>query len=176
MHINLLATSHAGRHCCLYCEITADQMKHPLHERGPAPVRTLSTLQRDYLQFCTQGKGNLKNAKNFNNVIGQPFFDIPLTQVYTQHQSDIHVINIYNVHVSTYTKVALPGLHISLGIFMKLWTLMERECHELYLKLAQHTTGKAGDRAGFLTYSAIVHEIKQLEEERDRNRRILLVH
>ena len=34
---------------------------------------------------------------------------------------------------------------------------MERECHELDLELARHTTGKAGERAGFLTYSTIVH-------------------
>ena len=45
-----------------------------------------------------------------------------------------------------------------------------RECHELDLKLAQYTTGKAGDRAGFLTYSAIIHEITQLEEERQTQR------
>ena len=55
---------------------------------------------------------------------------------------------------------------MSLGIFMKLWTLMERECHELDLKLAQYTSGNAGDRVGFLTYSAIIREISQLQEER----------
>ena len=71
----------SGRHCC---QTTADEMKRPLQERGPAPLWSLHTLQRDYLQFHAVGKGNIKNAKHYNNVIGKPFFDIPLTQVYTQ--------------------------------------------------------------------------------------------
>lgn len=72
---------HSGRHCCLFCEIAAGHIKVPLQARGPAPLRSLGTLQRDYLQFNSIGKGNLKNAKHFNNVIGKPFLDIPLTQV-----------------------------------------------------------------------------------------------
>lgn len=71
----------SGRHCCLYCEITADELKRPLQECGCAPLRSLHNLQRDYLQFHGAGKGNIKNAKHFNNVIGKPIFDIPLTQV-----------------------------------------------------------------------------------------------
>ena len=45
---------------------------------------------------------------------------------------------------------------------------MERECHQLDLKLAQQTTGDAGDRVGFLTYSALIHEITALGEEEQR--------
>ena len=47
---------------------------------------------------------------------------------------------------------------------------MENECHQLDLKLAQHTTGQSGDRAGFLKYSAIIHEIQTLEEKRGRQK------
>ena len=53
---------------------------------------------------------------------------------------------------------------------MRLWTLMENECHQLDLKLAHHTTGRADDRAGFLKHSTLLHELHQLEEERDKQK------
>ena len=53
---------------------------------------------------------------------------------------------------------------------MRLWTLMENECHQLDLKLAQHTTGKTGDRAGFIKYSGLLHDIQTLEEKRDKQK------
>ena len=70
-----------GRHCCLYCEITHQVLQKPLADRGLSQPRTLDSLQRDHLQFCTKGGGNLKNAKFNNNVIGKALFHIPLTQV-----------------------------------------------------------------------------------------------
>ena len=36
---------------------------------------------------------------------------------------------------------------------MKLWHLMEAECHQLDLELAMVTTGETGDRDGFLAHS-----------------------
>ncbi len=51
---------------------------------------------------------------------------------------------------------------------MKLWSLMESECHILDLELAQHTRGETGDRAGFLAYSATIHKLADLEEEKHR--------
>lgn len=51
---------------------------------------------------------------------------------------------------------------------MKLWSLMESECHMLDLELAQHTDGESGDRAGFLAYVAAIHKLAELEEERHR--------
>ena len=35
--------------------------------------------------------------------------------------------------------MCLPGLHISLGIFQRLFNLLEEECHNLYLLLAAHS-------------------------------------
>lgn len=45
---------------------------------------------------------------------------------------------------------------------------MESECHQLDLKLAQLTIGQTGDRVGFLTHSALIHELQDLEEKRER--------
>ena len=80
-----------GRHCCLWCEVESKNLKLPLNAQGPSPEnpnrrkpspsRSLETLRRDYKSFLTRGKGDLKKAKGYNNVIGPYFFDIPLDQV-----------------------------------------------------------------------------------------------
>ena len=70
-----------GRHNCLHCHITSSDLKIPLSERGRAKARGLQTFSEDYMKFSTEGGGNLKNAKHFNNVIQPYFFDIPLENV-----------------------------------------------------------------------------------------------
>ena len=69
---------HIGRHCCLWCSIKSDDLATPKSQRQ-TPLRTLSTL-RDKHEFLRAG-GNLKKAKLHENVIGNRFFDTPLTQV-----------------------------------------------------------------------------------------------
>ena len=81
IHKILLHMNAPGRHPCLWCNITSDMMRIPREERPQIEPRTLSTLQADLLLFQTTGKGNLKQAKNHNNVISEPFFPIPLSQV-----------------------------------------------------------------------------------------------
>ena len=65
-----------GRHPCLWCCITSKDMALPKASRPPSDVRTLQKLSNDYKEF-TEAGSLLKNAKNFNNVIGKIFFDIP---------------------------------------------------------------------------------------------------
>ena len=72
-----------GRHPCLWSTINSEQMKLPREERPAVAPRTLDSLQADLLLFQTSGNGDLKQAKKINNVIGQYFFKIPLTQVTT---------------------------------------------------------------------------------------------
>ena len=86
MHLSLKI--HAGRHPCLWCTILADQLKQPQHERGKLPLRTLDSLKADYLRFETIGKGDIRQAKNFNNVIGPVFFNVPLSQVLLHINTD----------------------------------------------------------------------------------------
>ncbi len=49
--------------------------------RGRSVPRTLNTLYEDHMNFATKGKGIIKLAKHYNNVIAPYFFDIPITQV-----------------------------------------------------------------------------------------------
>ena len=97
-----------NRHCCLYCIITHDQMKVPLHERGRYPARTLQSLRYDYQQFCSVGHENLKNAKNFNNVIGSQLFDIPLSQVKCIIYVVIALIRAHNTYRQHYLDFTFP--------------------------------------------------------------------
>ena len=54
---------------------------------------SLQLLQKDHERFLQSG-GDLKNAQKFHNCIGEPFFNIPLTQV---------IINGNNVYKASRT-------------------------------------------------------------------------
>lgn len=70
-----------GRHCCLLCNVTYKDMQTPPDSRTPAEPRSLQGLKRDLSGFMTIGGGDLDKAKQHNNVICPPLFDIPLDQV-----------------------------------------------------------------------------------------------
>lgn len=44
-----------GHHCCLWCEITYEQLQVVLAVRGASPARSLQTLDRDLHKFQTEG-------------------------------------------------------------------------------------------------------------------------
>ena len=52
--------------------------------RGRCELHTLQSLQADHHHFHIEGKGDLKQAKLFNNVVWPIFFSIPITQVCTK--------------------------------------------------------------------------------------------
>ena len=81
VHITtLLPHTHIGRHCCLWCHITQQDMAKPRDTRQPQQPRTLHTLHTDLQRFQSDGS-NVKEAKNYNNVIGPALFSVPLDQV-----------------------------------------------------------------------------------------------
>ena len=56
-------------------------MKKPPNSQKPIERRTLESLARDLEKFRTRFKGNIKHAKEANNVIDDLYFLIPLIQV-----------------------------------------------------------------------------------------------
>ncbi len=58
-----------------------------------------------------------------------------------------------------------PGLHISLGIFFRLFTLLEESCHELDLLLAQHSNSHLRTGSTFEEYSTALRNRHQLREQ-----------
>ena len=82
---------------------------------------------------------------------------IPISQV---------MVNIMANYTCRTVQAALPGLHVSMGIFMKLWRLLETAAHELDLELAMRDGGRAKDRQAFAEYSEKKHDIQKLERRR----------
>ncbi len=66
------------------------------------------------------------------------------------------------------TQISLPGLHISLGIFYRLFSLLEDACHQLDFKVAQSRTSDPSDQSSFQEYARCLHELRELEEEKSR--------
>ena len=71
---------HLGRHCCLFCQATKEEIQQPSCDRN-VTVRTLDTLEENLQDFRINGDGNIKNAKEYFNVINDRLFNIPLNQV-----------------------------------------------------------------------------------------------
>lgn len=79
---NIIEFQSEGRHCCLWCHITQSELKVAPDDRPVQPTsRSLSTLKKNHTEFQTRGKGNSSVAKEYYNVLQEPFFDIPLNQV-----------------------------------------------------------------------------------------------
>ena len=73
-------TSFLGRHCCLFCETTKANMQLPEGRREKCKRRTLESLRKDLQAFIAAGN-DIKNAKDFNNVIDEVIFNVELDQV-----------------------------------------------------------------------------------------------
>jgi hypothetical protein len=53
-----------------------------------------------------------------------------------------------------------------LGIFYRIWCLLEGSCHELDLELATHTSPNPTDRESYRQYSLLVKELTHLSEKK----------
>ena len=71
-------------HPCLWCDITSSQLRLDPSLRANVEERTLATLERDLKHFKTVLNAKLKDAQRANNVIDEPYFNIPLDQVKKQ--------------------------------------------------------------------------------------------
>lgn len=109
-------------------------------------------LESDYQGFLAAG-GDLKKAKFHNNVSGEHLLDIPI--------ENVRKIDVAFAYVSAPVhKVCIPGLHLTLGIYNRLWSLLEDACAELDLRLA--ASGDSGE--GGLSYSLYSSRLKQRSE------------
>ena len=102
-----------GKHFCLWCHLKYEDIQVPLDTRGKAKKRKLRTMIRDNKRFVTEGKANLVQAGNFNNVIHKPLWNIPLSHV------------------------CPPYLHILLGIVKRHHDMFEQELHEVDIEFAE---------------------------------------
>ena len=80
----------------------------------------------------------------------------------------VYVINMCTLCMNM--QVSLPGLHITLGVFYRLWSLLEEACHQLDLELSKHTAPLSTDRGSFSQYTKVVSDLAKLEEEKNELR------
>ena len=83
-----------GRHCCLYCSATKEDIQSHLEY---ITERTLSSLDENLEKFVGRGS-ELKHAKECNNVINQRLFNIPLNQVSKTPKENKYCYKYYYVH------------------------------------------------------------------------------
>ena len=62
--------------------------------------------------------------------------------------------------------MCLPGLHITLGVFLRLFTLLEDECAKLDLEMAASVSLQPGDRQGYIDYTSLIQKERALLDER----------
>ncbi|KAL5508865.1 hypothetical protein EMCRGX_G004125 [Ephydatia muelleri] len=127
-----------GSYPCLYCLIPNKNMATPLSARGHAPPRSLHSIHTHHQKYLASG-GVRKTAQQFYNCICEPIFDIPTEQI------------------------CPPGLHITMGIFTKLFELFEDFCHSLDLELAFYHTEV--DQSRYSLYSQELQRLHQYKVE-----------
>lgn len=151
-------SSYTGRHNCLWCLITSEELKIPIATRGAKPPRTLQGIKDDYARFLANGGIHTK-VKEFNNAMAPHFFDIEIQQV--QH----YLMHVHNSN-SNLCQICLPGLHITLGVFYRLFSLLEDECHKLDIQMAALSSPNTADKPRYARYVASINEERLL---RDKN-------
>lgn len=128
----------SGKHCCLWCLSTK-----PEFQLGASTIslRTTDSIYDDHEKFLMSG-GDIKKVKNFNNAVRRPFFKIQLLQV------------------------CLHGLHISLGLFHRLFTLLEEECQTLDRAMSGVTdVSMDGTSEPYKEYTSATQQLLALKEE-----------
>ncbi|KAJ8018162.1 hypothetical protein HOLleu_44000 [Holothuria leucospilota] len=132
----------SGRHCCLFCNITKANMKvRPADLPKQPEPRSLQSLHNDYQDYTADG-ARPERMKKFFNVIHEPLLEIPLSQV------------------------CIPGLHISLGLFLKHFNSFEGACHDLDVLLANNTLQTNEETSKqFDTVSRALSRARQLESQ-----------
>lgn len=101
-------------------------------QRGTIQKRMLATLEDDYRKFVEDGQ-----QKFFNYVIHENLLDIDLDK-YSIFFLSYNYISFWWIHfniainnaikICYCSQVCVPGLHISLGIFKKLFDKLEEQC------------------------------------------------
>ena len=71
----------------MWCHISSSQLATSPSIRGVGRLRTRATLEHDLKAFENDG-GNIKKAKQFNNVIRKPFVPLDLEKASNDGNSD----------------------------------------------------------------------------------------
>ena len=116
-------------------------------DRTNLPInRTKESMEKDLADFLTQGNAKLSEAKHFNNVIRSPILSISLNQI------------------------AVPYLHILLGLVKNHHQLLEQQCDSINKLIAAEKTQEQPQHnmfnENFELYIKDLRKIENLEEKK----------
>ena len=158
-----------GRHPCLWCTISASEMQKPKSLQKRCISRTLDNLNSSHESFQKAG-GDIKKVKNFN-VLTPPMFNVEISQVQVHTYTYTYTFRAIHTYLASCAQVCIPGLHISLGVFYKLFTLLEAAAHELDILIAitigRDPSHHQPDQHEFGEYVRELQKISALREEVD---------
>ena len=144
----------SGKHPCLICEIDSEHMQQSLVTRGRFPDRSLETITANYQAFMANG-GIRKDAMEYCNCISEPLFNIPISHVSS------YIFSTPNMFY-THKQVCPPGLHMTQGIFMKVFHLLEDACHSYDMQLA-FINQPTNNTSSFSAYCVELHKLHMLK-------------
>ena len=67
-------------------------------------------------------------------------------------------------------QICIPGLHISLGLFLKFFDMMKDECEELDIKVAKHKAETANAEGELLTATEFDTYVQTVRDAREHER------
>ena len=100
-------------------------------------------------------------AKEYNNAIRNLLLSIPLDHVRHSISSKNY---LYYYLVVPVLQICFPGLHLTLGIFNRLFDLLEEACQELDMKLCTQASQAVGGTS-YNKHVAALRQLKQLQEQ-----------
>lgn len=72
--------------------------------------------------------------------------------------------------------MCIPGLHVSLGVFYRLYSLLVGECHQLDLHFADNTGSlNLGGGVSYERYSSALRNLCSMEEEQQKQAHLVCV-
>ncbi|XP_078620860.1 uncharacterized protein LOC144887476 [Branchiostoma floridae x Branchiostoma japonicum] len=143
-----------GTYPCVLCEVLKADMRKPVEEQGTPAKRTLASLADHHRSFQQEGSA-IRKAKDHKNVIAPYILPVRIDQV------------------------CIPELHISLGLFNKYFSQLEREVRDLDVIIGSHLcrvtlADPDVDRAEVLlhpdlhtltSYIESIEELREVDEE-----------
>lgn len=131
----------SGLRPCLHCHIVKKDMEiAPQSRAASSSNRSLASLLHDHNKYSQDGS-ILSRAKLFNNVIRPCILPIPITHV------------------------AIPSLHLDLGIFPWLFNAFEADLHCLDTKAAACSGAQATDSEAFQQLAELHSRLVDVEGE-----------
>lgn len=102
-------------------------------------MRTLENIQEDHKAYVADGS-RPSRQRLFHNVLHEMLLDIELERVWLCCVGSVFLLDWNQIILKTKIccfplQVCIPGLHISLGVFKKIFDDLEDQCFELDKKI-----------------------------------------